>query len=78
MFEKASKGLEVQAVDIDDCLQPNLQHPSEIHPNRVQFEEDYKKHGFKYVFNKYGEVGWRFKVRRKFKKIIDRFKKKFV
>jgi hypothetical protein len=78
LFEKASKCLEIQAVDIDDCLQPNLQHPSKIHPKRSQFEEDYKKHGFRYVFNKYGEAGWRFKVRRKLKSIINKFKKIFV
>lgn len=78
LFEKASKGLEIQAVDIDACLQPNLQHPSEIHFKRTQFEEDYKKHGFRYVFNKYDESGWKFKVNRKLKRIIKKLVKIFV
>lgn len=78
LFEKASNGLEIKKVSIDDCLQPNLQHPSEIHSKRIQFEEDYKKHDFRYVFNKYGEAGWRFRVRRKLKRIINRLNKIFV
>lgn len=78
LFEKASKSLEIQAVDIDACLQPNLQHPSEIHIKRTQFEEDYKKHGFRYVFNKYDESGWKFKVNRKLKRIIKKLIKIFV
>ena len=78
LFEKVNKGLEIRKVNLADCLQPNLQHPSEIHPKRNHFEEDYKKHGFRYVFNKYGEAGWRFKVRRKLKRIINKLKKIFV
>lgn len=74
LFKKASNGLETHAVDIEDCLQPNLQHPSEIHPKRNQFEEDYKKHGFGYLLKKYGEVCWRFKLKRKFNRIINRLK----
>lgn len=77
LFGKVSKGLKIKQVDIDDCLQPNLQRPSEIHPKRTQFEEDYKKHGFRYVFNKYGEVGWRHRLYMKFKTIVRIVKKIF-
>jgi len=78
LFEKANKGLEIKKVDINDCLQPNLQYPSIIHPKRNQFEDDYKKHGFKYVFNRYGEAGWRFKIKRMAKRIIIKLKEIFV
>lgn len=44
-------------------LQPNLLHPSEIHPLRQTFEEDYAKHGFLYVARKYGDMGWRYRVK---------------
>lgn len=77
-FEKACGGLEIKEVNIDDCMQPNLQHPSEIHLKRNQFEEDYIEHGFRYVFNKYGEAGWRFRARRKIKRIINKLKKIFL
>ena len=50
--------------DTIQCLQPNLQHPSEIHPMRDSFENDYQKHGFVYVAKKYGDLGWRYKMRR--------------
>ena len=79
-FEKASEDIEIKKVNIDDGLKlnPNLQHPSVIHPNRIQFEKDYKKHGFRYVFNKYGEAGWRFRIKREIKRIIKKFKNIFV
>ena len=50
-------------------LQPNLQHPSVIHPKRMDFERDYIKHGFKYVMYNYGDAGWRYKYR-KFKQRV--------
>ena len=47
---------------LKDCLQPNLQHPSVIHPKRMNFEQDYQCKGFEYVMKKYGEIGWKQKV----------------
>ena len=73
LFEKASKGLEIHAVDIDDCLQPNLQYPTEIHPKRKVFEIEYKRRGFNYVFKKYGEYGLKAKCRRFVHRIIRKF-----
>lgn len=35
----------------DAYLQPNLQHPTELHPKRKQFEMDYIKKGVEYVLN---------------------------
>lgn len=49
--------------DINLCLQPNLRHPSILHPKRNDFERDYAKHGFEYVAEKYGDMGWRYKLR---------------
>lgn len=78
LFEMAGKGLEIIKVNLDDCLQPNLRHPSEIHPRRVQFEEDYKINGLRYVFNKYGEEGWRIRGKRKLMRIVNKVKKIIV
>lgn len=47
---------------LEDCLQPNLQHPSAIHPKRMQFEHDYQRKGFSYIMRKYGDIGWKYKV----------------
>ena len=64
IFEAVKDKLNTIPAELDNCLQPNLQHPSVIHPKRMQFEKDYIKHGFKYVMFKYGDAGWRYKVRR--------------
>lgn len=47
---------------LEDCLQPNLQHPSAIHPKRMQFEHDYQRKGFSYIMRKYGDIGWKYKL----------------
>lgn len=45
-------------------MQPNLQHPTPIHPLRHQFEEDFIRYGFPYAGKKYGDLAFRTKVRR--------------
>lgn|GEM_PF-6722165 len=67
------------SVRIENCLQPNLQHPTVINEKRDAFERDYEERGFKYVFFKYGEDGVRCKlkkmkteVKQKIKKLLKR------
>lgn len=74
LFEAVKDKLNTFPADFEDCMQPNMMHPSEIHPKRDQFEEEYAKKGFKYVYFKYGEEGCRHKVKRmkeKIKKIFN-------
>ena len=71
IFKAIRSLLEVKEVDVQNCLQLNLQHPTAIHPGRMKFEELYAKKGFEYVFNRYGEDGWRYKAS-KFKKEVKR------
>ena len=63
LFENVKPQLDVREADTKVCLQPNLLHPSEIHPLRQTLEEDYAKHGFLYVARKYGDMGWRYRVK---------------
>lgn len=63
LFEAVHDRLNTMPAKLEDCLQPNMMHPSEIHPRREKFEEEYAKKGFKYVYFKYGEEGWRYKLR---------------
>ena len=65
--------------ELENCLQPNLQHPSEIHPQRMDFERDYARKGFVYAMKKYGDLGWSYKmkvyvsrIKRVIKRIISR------
>lgn len=59
LFEAVKNRMNTIPANLEDCLQPNMKHPSEIHPLRDAFEEDYVKHGFKYVMCKYGDMGWK-------------------
>lgn len=61
LFEAVHDRLNTMPVKLEDCLQPNMMHPSESHPKREQFEIDYSRKGFKYVYFKYGEEGWRYR-----------------
>jgi len=75
LFDAVQERMNIIPAKLENCLQHNLQHPSVIHPKRMQFENDYKKKGFEYVFYKYGEEGWRHKVRSflgKIKRLIKR------
>lgn len=79
LFEAVKQDMDVVPVKLEDCLQPNLQHPSIIHPKRMAFERDYQRKGFLYVMKKYGDVGWRYhlgRVKRKIKSLIRKVIKK--
>lgn len=76
LFSEVKEKVDYIQTDVKHCLQPNLQHPSVIHPKRDAFERDYVKHGFVYVGKKYGDMGWRYKAGRlvnRGKGIIKRF-----
>ena len=64
LFDAIKHEMDYIKTDTIKCLQPNLQYPSEIHPMRDSFEKDYQKRGFVYVAKKYGDLGWRYKMRR--------------
>ena len=46
----------------DECLQPQLRGPIELHPLYKSFVQDYKRNGFLYVAEKYSDLGWRYYV----------------
>lgn len=79
LFEAVKQDMDVVPVKLEDCLQPNLQHPSVIHPKRMAFERDYQRKGFLYVMRKYGDMGWRYhlcRVKGKIKSLIRKLIKK--
>lgn len=77
LFEAVRKDMNVVPVKLEDCLQPNLRHPSVIHPKRMAFERDYQRKGFLYVMRKYGDMGWRYRLTR-LKGWIKRVIKKII
>ncbi len=77
LFESVKERLNTIPANLEDCMQPNLRHPSVIDPRRDQFEREYAQKGFEYVYFKYGEEGWRYKLKpailkRKIKNIIKK------
>ena len=62
LFDAVKERMNVIPAELDNCMQPNLKYPSIIHSKRIQFENDYAKKGFEYVYFKYGEEGWRHKI----------------
>lgn len=63
IFEKIRENYIIEKSSTIDCLQPQLQYPSKISPLHNKFVEDYKNNGFLYVAKKYGDLGWRYKVK---------------
>lgn len=59
LFEQIQDEMKTMPVRLLDAMQPNLIHPSNVHPLRMEFENDYKIYGFEYVAKKYGDMGIR-------------------
>lgn len=74
-FSAISDKLIIVPTTIDKCMQPNLQHPSSMHPSRLKFEEDYANIGFEKVMKKYALMGWKFQVNNKLHYINGRLKR---
>ncbi len=75
LFEAIQHDLNTIPATLDKCLQPNLKHPTIIHPQRMDFERDYKKYGFSYVMKKYGNNERRHKLKSTIKKIKNKIKR---
>lgn len=73
IFEAVKERLEVIDASSEAYMQPNLKQPSWIHPKRMQFEKDFARKGFKYVFNrmdKYDHETWTERLFKKFREIL--------
>ena len=68
LFEIVKKDMNVIPAKLENCMQPNLLHPSTIHKYRDAFERDYTHKGLVYVMKKYGDMGWRYKFKILFNK----------
>lgn len=73
LFDSIRPDIQTKQVQLKDCLQPNLQHPTLKDPKREEFENDYKQYGFKFIMKKYGDVGIMFHIKR-----VKRFMKRIL
>lgn len=66
--------MDTKKVPLENCMQPNLQYPTILHPKRDMFEKDYEKFGFEKTLRKYGYLGWRqvlCELKRKYRKYLS-------
>lgn len=50
LFDKVKGRMDVITAELSDCMQNNLQQPTVMHPLSSEFEKDYEKKGFEYVY----------------------------
>jgi coenzyme F420-reducing hydrogenase beta subunit len=55
-FENVKDCIDFIKTEIGLAMQPNLQQPSAMSPQRMDFENDYKNRGIEYVLKKYGKT----------------------
>lgn len=63
LFQSANNKLYTFHAQIENCLQPNLKYPSVLNSQSQDFEELYKKYGFKYVLKKFTNIGIKNRIR---------------
>ena len=68
IWNKTQKELNTVSVNLNNCLQPNMLHPTEEHKDRKGFEELYCKKGFEVAMRRYGNT----RIKR-IKQFIKRF-----
>ena len=74
LFEAVKDQLDYFPAELEDVLQPNLQHPSVIHPQRMEFEKDYIGHGFEHACKKFCLIGFKYDIKIIKKRIINKLR----
>ena len=79
LFDKVKDRLIIVSAQLEKCMQPNLKHPSAIHPLRNEFERDYIEKGMGYVMSHNYDKGMRYnlvEIFRKIAKVKEKYKRK--
>lgn len=63
LFWNVAEMLHIEKVENDQYLQPQLLYPTKMNPKHKDFVYDYKKYGFLKVAKKYGDLGWKYKLK---------------
>lgn len=73
LFKNIRQELQYLPTSQELCIQPNLQHPSHFDSHWMKLELLYSQKGFLAVAQRYGNLGWRYKIgqtKQKFVKLI--------
>lgn len=71
VLEKIKNKMYLISAKLDDCLQPNLMHPTILNAKSKEFESLYVKRGFTYVLRKYTKVRLKDRMRKLKSKIYN-------
>lgn len=66
--------LNVQEVNLEECLQLNLVRPTALHSGRKGFASDFTARGIEYVMKRYGDLGWRYKLKSSIRSVYQFFR----
>lgn len=72
LFNAVSSHLQIIPAEKGQYEQPNLQPPTEEHPLRKPFEEDFTEYGFNYVLHKYWKVSMKERMKWRIKRLIGK------
>ncbi|MBE5962367.1 MAG: hypothetical protein E7256_13475 [Lachnospiraceae bacterium] len=75
VFDKAKKDFDYIQTSRKECLQPNLIGPTLKPDEREQFWGEYREKGIWSICKKYTDVTVRYKVKRKIKNVVYKFRK---
>lgn len=53
LFNAAKEDLNIIPAKLENCMQPNLQRPSDVHPYRMEFERAFASRGLDYAMDRY-------------------------
>lgn len=71
-FEQVKDFIDYRESSIENSMQPALIKPTDKPSNREDFWNNYNKRSFNYIAKKYGSSSMAVKIKRKFKKIINK------
>ena len=74
LLRKASGSLYVQKVALEECLQLNLVRPTVLHGRRNRFSSDFSAYGIEYVMKRYGDMGWRYRLKSSVRSVYQFFR----
>ena len=58
LFDRVKDKINVIPAKLENVIQPNLEHPTVFHKDRMNLEEHYAKYGFAKTFKKYATTPW--------------------
>lgn len=73
VFEDKVNEFNMITPNLEDCMQGHLKSPTSPNPHDKDFKHDYETKGFEFILRKYGNIGYKFKIKKLVKSILQKF-----